>query len=50
MFYAADDQVALAGNNEDAINPYTYVWFVPGEAAEYGRVYFGFEDGIPQGG
>ena len=50
VFYAADEQMALAGNNEDAINPYTYVWFVPGEAGEYGRVYFGFEDGIPQGG
>ena len=45
IFYAADDHVALAGNNEDWSNPYTYVWFVPAEPGRYGRVYFGFEDG-----
>ena len=50
IFYAADDHVALAGNNEDWSNPYTYVWFVPSEEGKYGRVYFGFEDGFPQGG
>lgn len=49
VIYAADDRVALAGSNEDAVNPYTYVWFVPAAPGEYGRVYFGFEDGIPQG-
>jgi hypothetical protein len=50
IFYAADDHVALAGNNEDYSNPYTYVWFVPPEPGKYGRVYFGYEDGFPQGG
>ncbi len=50
ILYAADDRVALAGNNEDYNNPYTYVWFVPPEPGKYGRVYFGYEDGFPQGG
>ena len=50
IFYAADDNVALGGNNEDFWNPFTYMWFVPGESGTYGRVYFGFEDGYPQGG
>ena len=50
VFYAADDRVAFGGNNEDFSNPYTYVWFVPPEPGKYGRVYFGYEDGFPQGG
>jgi hypothetical protein len=50
IFYAADDSVALGGNNEDYDNPYTVVWFVPPTPGTYGRVYFGYEDGFPQGG
>lgn len=49
-FYAYDGQTALAGNNEDFINPLTYVWFIPASPGHYGRVYFGFEDFMPQGG
>ena len=50
IFYAADGNVSLGGNNEDYSNPYTYVWFVPPESGKHGRVYFGYEDGFPQGG
>jgi len=48
--YAYDGQRALAGNNEDFNNPLTRVWFVPASPGRFGCVYFGYEDGIPQGG
>jgi hypothetical protein len=50
VFYAADDNVALLGNNEDFTNPFTYIWFVPAAPGKYGRVYFGYDEGFPQGG
>lgn len=50
VFYAADEQVSLGGNNEDYRNPLTKVWFVPARGGQYGRVYFGFDDFWPQGG
>ena len=37
VFYGADGEVVLAGNNEDFINPLTYVWFVPAERAGTAR-------------
>jgi hypothetical protein len=40
----------LGGNNEDYFNPLTKVWFVPGDAGAYGRVYFGYDNYFPQGG
>jgi hypothetical protein len=40
----------LVGNNEDSSNPDTKVWFVPGEAGKYGRMYVGFDDLSAQGG
>lgn len=49
VFYASDGDVVLGGNNEDFINPLTFVWFVPAQNGRYGQVYFGFDDGIPQG-
>lgn len=49
-FYAYDGQNALAGNNEDFINPLIYAWFIPASPGHFGRVYFGYEDFIPQGG
>jgi hypothetical protein len=49
-FYAYDGQVALGGNNEDFNNPLTFIWFVPASPGRFGRVYFGFDDYIPQGG
>ena len=49
-FYGYDGQNALAGNNEDFINPFMYVWFIPASPGRFGRVYFGYDDFIPQGG
>jgi len=50
VFYASDGQVALGGNNEDYRHPFTKVWFLPPEESKYGRVYFGFENYVWQGG
>lgn len=45
-----DDDAVLVGNNEDYIIPHTRIWFVPAENGNYGRVYFGFDNWLPQGG
>ncbi|MGD8456458.1 MAG: hypothetical protein PVF83_08745 [Anaerolineales bacterium] len=50
VMYASDEDVALAGNNEDYVNPFTQVWFLPHEEDKFGRVYFGFEGFLWQGG
>jgi len=50
VFYAADDEVVLAGNNEDGTNPITKMWFLPAEKGKYGRLYFGYDNFYPQGG
>ena len=50
FFMCARNGEVLAGNNEDYRDPYTKMWFVPGEDADYGRVYFGFFNDFPQGG
>lgn len=50
VFYAAQGDVVLAGNNEDFFYPDTKMWFIPPEDGKYGRVYFGFDDVIAQGG
>jgi hypothetical protein len=47
---AAKGGRVLAGNNEDFIDPNTSAWFLPPEPGKYGRVYFGFGVGLPQGG
>ncbi len=47
--FAKGDRV-FAGNNEDYWNTNTRMWFVPAEGATHGRVYFGFDNGFPQGG
>ena len=49
-FYGYDGQNALAANNEDFINPLIYAWFIPASPGRFGRVYFGYEDFVPQGG
>lgn len=49
-FYGYDGQNALAGNNEDFINPLIYAWFIPASPGRFGRVYFGYDDYLPQGG
>ncbi|HEX3052332.1 MAG TPA: hypothetical protein VHP83_16850 [Aggregatilineaceae bacterium] len=50
VFYAADEGIALGGNNEDFWNPFTKMWFVPAETGSYGRMYVGFDDFSLQGG
>jgi len=50
VFYAASGDLALAGNNEDFYNPLTRAWFIPASAGHYGRMYFGYDDLLPQGG
>ncbi len=50
VLYASDGQIALGGNNEDYSIPFTKVWFLPAEEGKFGRVYFGFENFIWQGG
>ncbi len=49
-FHAVQGDVVLAGNNEDFFNPRTKVWFIPAQEGKYGRVYFGFDNFVPQGG
>jgi len=50
IFFAHDGERALAGNNEDHANPEGRIWFMPAEKGKYGRVYFGVDDWIRQGG
>jgi hypothetical protein len=50
VFYASEGGLALAGNNEDSFSPLTRAWFIPASDECYGRVYFGYDDLIPQGG
>ncbi len=50
VFYGSDGQTVLGANNEDFNNPFTLVWFIPASQGKYGRVYFGYDDFIPQGG
>src|SRR5262245_35621217 len=50
VFLAARGQVVLAGNNEDYTDKNTKVWFHPADDDSFGRVYFGFGNGFPQGG
>ena len=49
-FLASDGQVVLFGNNEDFWNPATRMWTVPAVGQQYGRLYFGYDDLVPQGG
>ena len=50
VLYTADENVVLGGNNEDFMNPFTRVWFLPPEENSYGRVYFGYDGFLWQGG
>ncbi len=53
IFSAADKDIALGGNNEDFVDPYTCLWYVSPEGGmvgerefaggQYGRVYFGYK-------
>ena len=50
IFMGISNGKVLVGNNEDFIDPNTFVWFLPEEKNKYGRVYFGFNTELPQGG
>ncbi len=51
VVYAADDDVALAGNNEDWTELFAKIHFLPAAKGKLGRVYFGFDVArFPQGG
>jgi hypothetical protein len=50
IFKVTHGGTTLVGNNEDDDNPDTKVWFPGPEKGKYGRVFFGFNDGTPQGG
>jgi tetratricopeptide (TPR) repeat protein len=50
IFVVSDSNTVMAGNNEDFYNPATKIWFLPRENGKHGRVYFGFDDRIRQGG
>jgi len=51
VFYASDEDTALAGNNEDYNFLSTNILFLPAEEGRFGRVYFGADVAhFPQGG
>jgi hypothetical protein len=50
IIYTASGDLALAGNNEDVDNPLARAWFIPASDGRYGRMYFGFDDLLQQGG
>lgn len=51
IVYAADDDMALAGNNEDWTGLFAKIRFLPASEGKFGRVYFGFDPvRWPQGG
>ena len=49
-FYYSNGNIALAGNSEDWINPFSRIWVIPAEQNKFGGVYFGFSEGGIQGG
>ena len=49
-FMAADSNRVLVGNNEDNRFPHTRIWFIPGKNGQNGRVIFGYDNWMPQGG
>jgi len=50
VIYAASGDLAFGGNNEDSLNPLIRAWFIPASNGRYGRVYFGYDDLVLQGG
>jgi len=49
-FVVVGDGRVLFGNNEDYLDPETYLWFVPARPGRHGAMYLGFGNGFPQGG
>jgi tetratricopeptide (TPR) repeat protein len=50
MFRLTVNGKTLVGNNEDFSYPFSRMWTVPAENGKYGMLYFGFDNGFPQGG
>ena len=50
VFAIAHENDMLFGNNEDFTNPITYIWATRPYEGSYGGVYFGYQQGKPQGG
>ena len=50
VIYASAGNLTFGGNNEDSLNPLTRAWFIPASDGRYGRVYFGYDDLMTQGG
>lgn len=50
IFMATRGDRVLVGNNEDWTNPETRMWVVPAGKSRFGVLFFGFDDGFPQGG
>jgi hypothetical protein len=50
IFVLTDTNRVLFCNNEDALNPMTRIWFVPGTDGRYGCAYVGFDNSWGQGG
>ena len=44
------DGKTFFGSNEDFWDSDTNIWFYPAEEGKYGRVFFGYNNGFPQGG
>ena len=39
----SDNNVSLAGSNEDSVFPLTLIWFVPASEKEYARICLGYK-------
>lgn len=50
IFMGSSGGKVFVGNNEDFIDPNTYVWFLTPSPNKLGRVYFGYGHELPQGG
>lgn len=50
VFFAAEGDLVLGGNNEDFWIPFTKLWFLPAEDGKHGRMYVGFDNYFTQGG
>jgi len=50
IFMGSSDGKVLVGNNEDFIDPNTFVWFLSSSENKFARVYFGYGSDLPQGG
>ncbi len=47
---SSNEMITLMGNNEDYIDPDTYIWFKPSESEKYGCSFVGYKGFWAQGG